>query len=130
MVTLVRYSYTEFAVLGHMFKAKEYICDTLELPWFDNKPFKSCIPEGKYSLIYRKSTSFHVKEGYLLENVPGRSGILVHTANSAEELKGCIAVGVKSSFLLYNSKDTLSKLISIIGQSDELNIIKMDSICL
>lgn len=127
-VNLIRYSHTEFAVLGHLFKEGEYLCDTLELPWRGNKPLESCIPEGEYPLVYRKSAAFHVKEGYMVESVNGRSDILIHAANSASELKGCIAVGVKSSFLLYNSKDTLSKLISVIGESDFLNIIKADTV--
>jgi len=130
MLTLLRYNYSKVAVLGHIFHEKRYICDTLELPWIENKPFISCIPEGKYALVYRKGDAFKVKEGYLLEDVKDRQGILIHVANSVNQLEGCIGVGVKSSFMLYNSRDTFLKLVSIIGKSDELSIIKVDSLCL
>jgi hypothetical protein len=50
----------------------------------------SCIPEGSYLIKKR----FSVKYKWHLEvlKVPGRSGILIHTANDAQkELQGCIA---------------------------------------
>jgi hypothetical protein len=72
------------------------ICNTIELPWKENKRCISCIPEGKYSLIKR----YHEKYGWhlMLQNVPGRSYILVHPAyNAMKELKGCIATVTKNT---------------------------------
>jgi hypothetical protein len=66
------------------------ICQTIELPWRDNRRWVSCIPEGRYRLIRRE----HFRHGDQLAvaNVPGRSGILIHPANFAlTELQGCIA---------------------------------------
>lgn len=66
------------------------LCHTIELPWKENKPGISCIPEGEYQLVRRYSKKFG---GHLLvKGVVNRSLILVHPANNAmKELKGCIA---------------------------------------
>src|ERR1700690_780212 len=66
------------------------LCATIELPWINNEPRISCIPEGRYRLVKRYSP--HFKWHLMLENVPQRSSILIHPANNAvKELKGCIA---------------------------------------
>jgi len=66
------------------------ICATIELPWKNNSARISCIPEGRYSLIKRYSP--HFRSHFMLQDVPGRSYILIHPANYAlVELKGCIA---------------------------------------
>jgi len=65
-------------------------CYTIELPWLNNKPQHSCIPEGRYRL--KKRYSIKHKVHLELEGVRGRSLILIHPANNAlKELKGCIA---------------------------------------
>jgi hypothetical protein len=65
-------------------------CYTIELPWVDNLPRRSCIPEGRYELKKRYSPKF--KDHLLVQGVPGRSLVLLHPANDAlKELKGCIA---------------------------------------
>lgn len=66
------------------------ICESIELPWRNNKRSISCIPEGRYRLIKR----MHPKHGLqlALSIVPNREGILIHPANFAlRELQGCIA---------------------------------------
>lgn len=71
------------------------ICQTIELPWRNNRRRVSCIPEGRYRLIRR----MHFKHGDQLAvaNVPGREAILIHPANFAlTELQGCIAPVTKS----------------------------------
>jgi hypothetical protein len=65
-------------------------CYTIELPWVNNLPRLSCIPEGRYELKKRYSPKF--KDHLLVKGVPGRSLVLLHPANDAlKELKGCIA---------------------------------------
>lgn len=69
------------------------LCDTLELPWLDNKPKVSCIPAGTYTAIAFQSP--HNGDVWLLENTTPRSMIEIHSANVTSELLGCIAVGTK-----------------------------------
>ena len=64
---------------------------TLELPWRDNKPGISCIPEGSYNL--KQDHLSVTTPTYRVTHVPGRSGIRFDIANRLTELQGCIAVG-------------------------------------
>jgi hypothetical protein len=69
---------------------KLMVCNTIELPWLQNKRNISCIPEGRYELKMRETK----KRGQhlLVVNVKGRDGILIHPANDAKkDLQGCIA---------------------------------------
>ncbi len=75
---------------GTIYLNEQLQCHTIELPWKDNQPKVSCIPEGRYRLRKRYSQRF--KHHILIEGVAGRAYILIHPANDArKELKGCIA---------------------------------------
>lgn len=72
-------------------------CRSLELPWRDNKRQVSCIPEGVYRCVITRSP--RLGRVYGLLGVPGRSNILIHSANFGgdkslgwdTQLQGCIA---------------------------------------
>lgn len=74
---------------------------TLELPWRDNRPQRSCIPPGVYDCGMVNSPRFG--RVYGVRDVPGRSHILIHAANLAgdvdlgwtTQLHGCIAPCVR-----------------------------------
>jgi hypothetical protein len=75
---------------GKLYHGSELVCYTIELPWLQNRQNVSCIPEGSYKLRKRsnKARGTHL----IVEDVEGRSGILLHPANNAlKELRGCIA---------------------------------------
>ncbi|MGZ3948878.1 MAG: DUF5675 family protein [Flavisolibacter sp.] len=75
---------------GRLYINNSFQCFTIELPWENNLPQYSCIPEGCYSLKKRYSNKFG--QHLLVDDVPGRELILVHPANDAlKELRGCIA---------------------------------------
>lgn len=83
-------SYSEKGVNGKLYLHDQQICFTIELPWNNNQAQISCIPEGIYPLHKRYSARF--KWHLHLQDVPGRSMILIHPANHAMlELRGCIA---------------------------------------
>lgn len=92
------------------------ICKTLELPWKDNERSVSCIKEGKYRVTLSgpvleddpnteedESGGRHPRpySHYIVHNVPGRSGILIHRGATPKWSKGCITVG--SRFGNYNT---------------------------
>lgn len=73
-----------------------------ELPWLNNASGKSCVPPGIYKV--RKTTWIkYQKPVYMLDNVPKRQGILIHSANFMgdrerglkSQLYGCISLGEK-----------------------------------
>ncbi|WP_027375712.1 DUF5675 family protein [Kaistella palustris] len=88
-VQLIR-TYHPDGVNGVLYFQGKELCRTIELPWQDNQPRVSCIPEGSYKLRKRQSPRFHLH--FEVMGVPQRSYILFHAANEAKkELRGCIA---------------------------------------
>lgn len=66
---------------------------TMEDDWLDNAPGRSCIPAGEYVL---RRTVFHKHgvEAFEVTGVPGRNRILIHVANTEEDVEGCIGLGL------------------------------------
>ena len=93
------------------------VCDTIEPP--ADGPVR-CIPEGTYEVsitvkspTYSQKASYAWCGGYLprLKNVPGRSGILIHSGNTADHTRGCILVGKRQNAgFVANSMNTLKEL--------------------
>ena len=101
---LVREPSTEHETMGRLFagKAGRAIREwwTIELPWKANAPNISCIPAGAYALVPIDGKSIRLfggtvadREEHLTAFVT-RFGVLIHPANCAHELKGCIAPGL------------------------------------
>jgi hypothetical protein len=84
--------------LGHL------VLQTVEDDWKDNQPGESCIPVGRYLL---KRTVYHHGgyETFWVTNVPGRDRILIHRANTEEDVKGCIGVGMRRGKLSVHDED-------------------------
>ena len=105
---------------GALFTNNRFLGFVIELPWQDNKKQQSCIPEGSYILKARFSEKF--KHHLQLENVPGRSLILIHPANDAnKELLGCLApvsslTGIGKGL---SSKVLFQKVVSLCYQAFE-----------
>lgn len=66
---------------------------TLERPWLGNRRNTSCILRGTFRAVRTRHRRFG--ETFLLEKVPGRSGILFHAGNLVSDTAGCILVGEK-----------------------------------
>lgn len=79
---------------------------TGELPWRDNKPSISCVPEGVYRVDWTFSPRFK-RFMYLLIGVRDRSGVRKHSANFMgdaalgfkSQLNGCIALGERIGWM-------------------------------
>ena len=83
-------SYFKEGTNGMLYHNQQLQCYTIELPWLNNEPQHSCIPEGTYRLKMRYSTKH--KTHMMLAGVKDRALILIHPANNAlKELRGCIA---------------------------------------
>lgn len=94
--------------VGYLYRGRIPVCYTLELPWRDNAPGLSCIPEGGYRVEYLpRSASGKYHDVYHVTDVPGRSGILIHTGNFAGvrdmgmrcDVLGCILPGRRIGML-------------------------------
>lgn len=95
---------------------------TLELPWKDNLPSVSCIPEGRY-IVDRDTTGKHrwfkIREG----QIEGRTFIEFHEASSVRFLEGCIAPCMElSNGKAYRCTKALNKLLEWHVESFVLDI--------
>lgn len=66
------------------------VCVTLELPWKNNAAQVSCIPSGRY--LCKRVDSPKFGDTFEITNVPGRSHILFHGANTINDLLGCVGL--------------------------------------
>ena len=66
-------------------------CVTLERPWRNNQRNISCIPKGGYVCLKKDSPKFG--KTYEVQKVEGRSHILFHKGNIADDTHGCIILG-------------------------------------
>lgn len=133
--------------IGKLFIDNEYFCDTIEdsdrgltkdmsIEEIENKKIygKTAIPTGKYEVTLDvKSPKFSnftkykwakIWDGYLprLKDVPGFDGILIHVANKAEDILGCIGVGKnKVKGQVINSTITFNKLFDILSPIKKAN---------
>jgi len=65
---------------------------SVENPWEYNQRNVSCIPEGYYNIEYVEGLSKKEAEWVILD-VPERSHIEFHVANTADDVQGCIGLG-------------------------------------
>lgn len=88
---------------------------TVEQPWKDNLIGHSCVPAGSYTISPHVSPTkgnVYILDGptqnVYAEFPPppgGRSLILIHVANCAVELEGCIAPGLSKGELLLHGAE-------------------------
>lgn len=89
-ITLERFCYHPVGTLG-IIRFDGEVFYSIERPWEDNKPNVSCIPQGNYEVGWRESPRFG--ETWHVKDVPQRTHILIHVANFAEDVQGCIGLG-------------------------------------
>ena len=97
---LRRYGTSRRGTVGRM-ELDEQVYDSIECPWRSNRPFVSCIPPGLYLLRpWWRTGVVAIVGGSVGLSAPGpqdtwkRWACLVHSARSADQLQGCIALGV------------------------------------
>jgi hypothetical protein len=107
----------------------DWACFTLELPWRDNRPQISCIPDGDY--FVNPWNSIRWPNSYHVTGVNGRSAILTHTGNLAADtsvglkthVHGCILVGKRHGWLnkqravLYSAV-AMNELRNVVGRNN------------
>lgn len=113
------------ATLGFM-RVDGVLFHTLERPWLDNKPNVSCIPAGSYAVKRNVTGKFQY---YGIQDVPGRTHIEIHPANSVDQLAGCIALGFRAESVNGRIGDSVlacCKFLELIGDNDfTLNIVEV-----
>jgi hypothetical protein len=93
--TLIRFAQGDRGTFGQILFNGLPLCVSLEPPWMYNAVGKSCIPIGSYPAVLTP----HPEHGlvYQLQNVPGRTDILIHSgcfaAGADTDTQGCVLIG-------------------------------------
>lgn len=112
VITVERKYKCDKYIIGRLFVGDVEFCHTLEPA--ESGIAHPAIPKGAYYINIVWSPKF---KGYYprLENVVGRSGILIHSGNYPKDTLGCILVGfntIKGG--LSGSRDTYRDLFELI----------------
>lgn len=137
MEVLIKRQYNENETLGSLSVTDEkgvvvFECKTIELPNKGNQKQISCIPEGEYEC--HKVVSPSKGKCFSVENVSGRSAILIHKGNYATgkkvDTQGCILPGMRhadangdGNIDVVESTIAMDKLLKILPNKFDLKII-------
>ena len=127
---LKRLKFGEDYTIGRLSLDGRFLCYTLEdkvrevigepvASW--KKQNETAIPVGVYPVIITMSTRFKVRLPLLMD-VPGFSGVRIHTGNSSKDTEGCILVGSTwdgNSGWIGSSKVAFSLVFPILEQAKE-----------
>lgn len=120
MYNLTRFAYGPHATLGRLV-VEGHTFFTVERPWLGNRPFESCIPQGVYAVEAYSSPKY--PDVWELQEVPGRSKILIHAGNWASDVQGCIAVGMGlRDWGVSSSRVAMAKLQELLPERFTLNV--------
>jgi len=120
---LSRDEFTPQSTIGRLYANGTFVCYTLE----DFDRFmedggekvqdKTAIPRGKYNVTVNFSERFQ-KKMPLVMNVPGFTGIRIHSGNTDKDTEGCILVGMGKTIDRVNqSRDAVSVVVALIDKA-------------
>lgn len=100
---------------------------TLERPWVFNERKISCIPSGTY--LVKRHISPKFGQCFKIQDVKGRSDILIHSGNVVNDTLGCVLVGLTSgtvgdsdNAMVYSSRKAMAVLLALIDKEIVLQI--------
>ncbi|HUW44271.1 MAG TPA: DUF5675 family protein [Dehalococcoidia bacterium] len=129
-----RFSYAVSETEG-VLSVVDYRLATIERPWIAHtvpggRPFESCVPDGEYVLEpWIRATNGH--EVYILSNPDlgvykekadrpndeGRYLVLMHIANYARNVVGCIGPGIERVLMLDKKVGAYARAVSNSGEA-------------
>ncbi|MDY0136354.1 MAG: DUF5675 family protein [Thiomicrospira sp.] len=129
----------QMGVFGRLLRDGVQIAYSVEQTWRDNQPFTSCVPSGRYEVVPYESKKYG--KTVALKNLALDVGVfkgeakryacLIHPANRATELQGCVAFGEKLTMLgrdwaVASSLGITQDIIKQLQPGDTLTIIWKD----
>lgn len=127
LITIVRLEDDfRYGVFGVLLINGKIFCVTLEPKECGNMPFVSCIPTGCYEM--ERTVSRNHGTTYKVMNVPGRTDILFHRGNTAEDTAGCILLGetlpkFRGNRMTLNSGKTFNNFMDIMHYFKKAKLI-------
>lgn len=135
-IFLARHSHNQFGTFGTL-TIGGFSFQTVEQDWEDNLPNISCIPNGMYTIepydspqhgkciiIYNPALNVGKFKGEAR-----RFGCLIHAANIASQLRGCIAPGMTNSMYqghwsVKSSRTALGLILDLLGNRAHTLVIE------
>jgi hypothetical protein len=116
-LTLTRRECTDTYTGGIIKDDGTHICYTLELPWKDNEPCVSCIPEGIYQCVWQR---WRLPMRIEIQDVPERSLIQIHSGNYLGDTEGCILPGLErgNKYIVLRSGAAMDAIYAATGGQD------------
>ena len=127
-VLLQRTETSSEGTFGKLYVDGKFLCYTGELPRFagnpdvENERCTDCIPDGVYTCAIHQSAK--LGRVYMLQDVPGRSGVCIHKGNYCGDkavgfkshVEGCIILGLQFGTLegqkaVLRSKDAFDRFM-------------------
>lgn len=148
-LTLNRDFFTSYATLGYLSEPGGRKWATIERPWVAcessscGEKGQSCIPLGEYRVMRYSSDAFpgvYALSGPMLgvyvseTEVPpllravARTRCLIHPANWASELRGCVAPGKERGkgpdglWMVKRSRDAINEIRNVLGNSVDVHL--------
>lgn len=120
MLTLVRYTRTDEAILGSLYLNGAFVCYTLENA-------AKAIPCGMYKVQNSKSPKFK-RELPLLHNaqVHAGRGIRIHVGNTVTSSSGCVLVGMGRNGDRLTESTPAETMVTMICRN-ESNLVIVDN---
>jgi hypothetical protein len=149
-LTLIRDKDDGISTVGRLIARGHQFCQIIERPWVPHDtyragtPNESCIPAGTYGLQPHQSPKYgdcyaienpdmgvhsHIAERDQYGQEGDRWGCLIHPANWAYQLQGCLAPGEdrlewKNTYMVTRSRDTYAKLFELLSRED-INVLEI-----
>ena len=125
IIEITRLEEGEEGTFGVLRLDKQIFCMTLEPRDVENKPNESSIPAQQYTC--QPWNSPRHGRTWMVQDVPGRFGILFHAGNVAEDTEGCILLGqhidkLRGTRAVKNSGDTFRRFMSETANENRLHL--------
>ena len=129
MIYLERIGSSPWGTFG-ILELEGFQCYTLEPAWRGNEVGRSCIPAGVYTLrqrvspIVQRTTNSAYEKGWEVTDVPGRTYIMIHPGNWANNTEGCILPGRRPAVIngepgVASSRAAFDDLMKYLRKKDE-----------
>lgn len=119
-LVLERDKSSQFSTIGELFIDGKFQCFTLEDVVRKEKiQNETAIPAGTYRVVITWSPHFMTFLPLLVQ-VPGFTGVRIHSGNKASDTEGCILVGrVAGQDVVLESRAAFSELFPLMEEADK-----------
>jgi len=129
LIQLKRIAYTAQGTFGVLLQDGEPFAVTAEEIWRGNKQNISCIPPGRYFCTLARYKNKY--DTYLVQDVPGRTGIYFHLGNSIRDTEGCILVAerfehLQNNYAVWHSKEGFNEFMNRIDNVESFMLEILD----